>query len=304
MDTEVIIKTASGAERVSVLFSEFPDQDSHCVVEDCDKVADKPVLIMHSLYPDQNNQLVKLVLLLSALKDAGAVSVAVFVPYLPYSRQDKKHVAGEAVSLDVVLSFMANAGCDQLYTIDCHFMKGAAQCERAGLSIKNFSAGKRLLDHCRSVLSNEDLQIIGPDEGAKYLLDGTRSGHMKKLRGGYGELAKGNSYRKIAELKSEHLDITCGDIVIVDDMISTGSTLIKAIDNLKNQGAKNISCVASHGLFIGDAYQKINKLCSNIVVSDTINHLKSVPVVDDLLIEKIIPDWFKLDPASTDHTRI
>lgn len=291
--TFILTNGEKGSAKIDVLFSEFPDKDSHCLVNDIEALKGKPALVFHRLYPDQNNQIFKLVLLLDLLKGAGVSSLCVFAPYLPYSRQDKQHVAGEAGSLDSVCKILSGVGCDGLYTLDCHFMKGSRQTIRSGLRINNVSLGPALLGIVKTMIGSADYEVIGPDQGANYLTHDYGAKTMNKHRGDYQKIKEGDSYRQVAELKSDHLSITSDKTIIIDDMISTGSTIIKAIENLESHGVKDIYCVVTHGLFLGDSFQKITSLTKGLVFSDSIVHPKSSALVQTVLDDVIVPDWLK-----------
>ena len=101
-----------------VMFSSFPDGDIHCVVENVGDCKGKSVLLFHRLYPNQNSRIVQLMLTLDVLREHGAKDVSVFVPYLPYSRQDKRYIPGEAISADALCRMLKNAGCKTIYTLD------------------------------------------------------------------------------------------------------------------------------------------------------------------------------------------
>src|SRR5690349_3133636 len=91
----LIISLGQDKFEASVRFNNFADGDTHCLIEDTSRIRGGKILIKHYLYPNQNEQIVRLLLLINTLTDLGAQSVSVFTPYLPYARQDKAHEAGE-----------------------------------------------------------------------------------------------------------------------------------------------------------------------------------------------------------------
>ncbi len=287
----LVSKNHQPPHRVDVTYSTFPDGDTHCLIKDLPAIKDCDVLIVHSLYPAQNNQLIKLFLLLGLLHDEGVKSVNVCVPYLPYARQDRRHVSGEAVSIDTICRLLTSMGCAQLYTFDCHFMKGASTVTRNGLIIRNFSLGPLLISYCRRKIGHPGIDILSPDIGAQYLTGGDKSMHKK--RGSYAALDSGDSYRHIAALKSDHIAIAHDTVVLVDDMISTGSTMLHAIENLRARGIKHIYCAVTHGLFIADCYEKLAALTEETIFSDTVSHINALPFVDVQLATQIIPNWLR-----------
>lgn len=292
--TYVVVQNGEVNTKIAVQYRNFPDGDTHCAIDDADAVAGKPVLVVHDLYPNQNEQIVRLLLLIDLLKELGATKVAVFVPYLPYARQDRRHIPNEAISIDTVCKSLVSLSCECLYTVDCHFMRGRDETTRCGLRIKNDSASALLVAKAKTHIGEKQFEVIGPDGGAAHLVKEFGSQSMHKQRGMYEEIAEGVTYRQISELKSDHIQLKCDTVVILDDIISTGSTLLKAIDGLKPKGAESVYCVATHGLFLGEAYELLTEKAAGTIYTDTIPREGALAVVDDLLQRKVLPDYFNL----------
>lgn len=282
--TRLVVWHNKRASKIKVSFNDFPDGDTHCLIEDTSHLKGNKVFICHYLYPNQNEQIVRLLFLVSTLRDWGVQSIDLLVPYLPYARQDKAHIKGEAITSKLLCRLLSDSGVTRLHTVDCHFMKGSRQTTVEGLKIKNYLVQKSLLTHLET-LTSEPYQIIGPDSGASYLAS---EGTMKKNRTEhYDKHDDGSIHRPLDSLEDKHLNITCSTIVLADDMISTGGTMIRALENLKQRKIQNLYAMTSHGLFLQDSYNKISKLTTAIVYSDTIPGKLAVPVVDDLF-ESII----------------
>ena len=279
-DTLLVI--ACGGERYEskVQFSNFIDGDSHCLIEDTEHIKDAQVMIKHYLYPNQNEQIIRLLLIVGTIKNLGAASVEVFVPYLPYSRQDKAHFPGEAVAAELLCRWLNQAGVQMLYTLDCHFMKGASATEVEGLAITNLLVQDFLIKQLEMALDGEQYQVIGPDAGASYLAQGET---MKKARAhNYRQNTDGSISRNIATLEDAHLQINHDTMVVADDMVSTGSTMIKALENLRARDVKNLYAMTTHGLFLKGSYEIINGITEGLFYSDSIPLNGAVPVVDTI----------------------
>jgi ribose-phosphate pyrophosphokinase len=292
-ESYILVDNISELALFPVTFSEFPDGDTHCLIKNVADIRDKQVLIMHSLYPEQNKQIFKLLLLLDFLRSIGAQSVSVFSPYMPYTRQDKRHVPGEAISIDTLCRVLADVGCSRFYTFDCHFLKGVPEAVHQGLSIYNISLGERLLGHHKITSEHKSFDIIGPDDGSAYLVRGSGTQNMHKVRGEYAKSGDGKVSRAVEKMDDSHIQLGEKAVVIMDDMISTGGTLLKAIEALRNRGIEHIYCVASHGLFLKGSYDKLLPLIDGIIVSDSIAHDASVPITAAVLSDEIIPHWRK-----------
>lgn len=264
---------------VAAEVKKFPDGELYIRIPESCK--GKDVLLLHRCYPEQNENLMKLFILLDAIHSQSPSSLKVFIPYLPYARMDKAVKEGEAISADTVCKLMKQLGCGEFITVDCHFIKeGAGLFERAGLKIRNLTASDALLTHIHK--SSPSALAISPDQGAAYMAKGGEA--IRKVRGEYGEMA-GATYRKVAEMKVE-FETKGKDLVIIDDMISTGSTMIKAVKVLKEAGAKRLSCATTHGLFLSGALDKLKEAgAAEIIATDSIPSPVSKVRVAGLLIE-------------------
>jgi ribose-phosphate pyrophosphokinase len=243
----------------------FPDGDSYVRIDNLSACKGKEVRLFHRLYPDQNSSIFTALLMLDTLKRAGAKTTLVS-PYLPYSRQDKVFKEGEALSAEAVCSMLAHAGAGRLVTIDCHFLKKEGESEYGGLKIKNISANKLLVEHAKSKLG-EELELISPDQGANYLVAAFGCKSMKKLRGEYEEGKE--AYRKIEKME-RGFEVEGKNVLIIDDMISTGSTMIKAVGNIRNGGAKKILCAATHGFFMKGSLDKLKDITDGVFTTNSI----------------------------------
>jgi len=261
----------------------FPDKEVYCRIP-CD-CRGHDVLVVHRAYPEPNENLLKLFLLVDAVKSQSPSSLKVIVPYLPYARMDKKVKEGEAVSAHTICKILSFLGVDEIITLDCHFIKeGAGEFEKFGARIRNFTAGSALLDYIKKNVP--DPVTVSPDQGASYMTDGIEGAKtMQKKRADYGEGE--DAYRKISEMKAD-FDVKGRDVVIIDDMVSTGSTMIKAVKKMKEAGASRVFCATSHGLFLDNALQKLKEAgAEEVVCTDSIpnkaSRIRFVELMSDLL---------------------
>lgn len=285
--TRLYLHRAGRKYESGVKFNNFQDGDSHCLIEDISMIEGSDVLVFHQLYPNQNEWIVRLLLLLNTLQSLGAKSIRVFTPYLPYARQDKAHLPGESISNAILCRLLSNSGCLELYTIDCHFMKGERTSVVEGLRIHNFLVQDVLLAEL-SKHAGENFEIIGPDAGSSYLSNGKT---MRKSReADYKQHPEGPVQREVATMEDGHLKIDTSRkgvaVVIADDMIATGSTIIKALDLLKKRNVQPLYVLTTHGFFLNNSYEKIAALANKVIYSDTIPRQDSTPVVDTVF-EKI-----------------
>jgi len=236
-----------------IISKRFPDGDEYVRIPQ--EVAGREIVLLHRCWPDQNSKLVQLLLIMRTLKELGALKITLQIPYLPYARQDKRVLEGESVSAQIICKLLKEAGAERLVTLDCHFLKREGDFEYAGLKITNISAATPLLD-CAGKGTKSPF-IITPDEGAAYFAQTRKhAAVLKKIRGEYG---KGKTaYRKIESLQaSENFNVAGWNVVIIDDIVGSGSTMIRAVQLAKKAGAKSITCACTHGMFLNGADRKL-----------------------------------------------
>jgi ribose-phosphate pyrophosphokinase len=252
----------------NIEIGQFPDGDIHVRIPLILECKGQEVVIFHRLYPRQNTSLVGLLLILDSLKEIGVKHVSVVAPYLPYSRQDKKKLNGEVASAYAVCNLLARSGCDKLITFDCHFLNKEGPAEFGELKIENISMGKALIEYAKTTaFLGEDCEVISPDMGANYLVLDHGGKSYKKIRKEYeGDKIQ---YRDIEEMDGD-FDVKGKNVLLLDDMISTGATMIRALEKLTEGGAKKICCAAAHGLFLYNCVDKIKKFTECVYSTDTI----------------------------------
>lgn len=265
----------------NVEVKKFPDGDSYVRVPSVKEVAGKDVLLFNRLYPEQDSAIFQTILAMRAIKAEKPKSITLIAPYFPYSRQDKIFREGEVKSAEILCGILAREGVSKLVTFDCHFLKKEGEFTYGGLKIKNISLSKQIIEKAKEI-SGGEIEIMSPDEGANYLVSEAGGTSMKKVRGGYKEGAE--AYREIKEMKMS-ADVKGKSVLIIDDMISTGSTMLRAVENVKKGGAKKVICAAAHGFFLKDSLAKL-KASGEVFVSDTIPSPVSAvsikPVLDGL----------------------
>lgn len=256
----------------------FPDGDAHVRVLDLEKYRGQEVMVYHRLYPKQNTSLVVLLLILETLKEVSA-RMSVVVPYLPYARQDKTKLNGEVGSAKAICNLLARAGCAKLYTFDCHFLNAEGPAKFGELQIENISVAKALVQRAKELMKTE-FEVVVPDAGAAYLVKDLGGKHFKKVRKEYdGERI---AYRDVESLTHD-FDISGKNFLVLDDMISTGNTMVAALQKLKEGGAQKIACGAIHGLFLYNCLDKLRKFTDHIFSTDTIPTAQSLVSIKDKL---------------------
>ncbi|MBI3232347.1 MAG: ribose-phosphate pyrophosphokinase [Candidatus Doudnabacteria bacterium] len=256
----------------------FPDGDAHVRILNLEQYKNQEVIIYHRLYPKQNTSLVVLLLILDTFKEIGA-KASVVSPYLPYARQDKTKLNGEVGSAKAICNLLARAGCQKLYTFDCHFLNAEGEHKFGELTIQNISMAKALAEKAKAYFK-EPFEIVVPDAGAAYLVKDLGGKAFKKVRKEYdGEKI---AYRDIESLSCD-FDIKEKNFLVLDDMISTGNTMVTAIQKLKECGAKQVCSATTHGLFLFNCLDKLQKLTDCIFSTDTIPTPQSLVSIKEKL---------------------
>jgi len=244
----------------------FHDCENYVYLPGIEKLKEKHVVILHRCYPDQDSRILQFFQILSAVRPY-ATKVTAIIPYLPYSRQDEISRIGETDSATMIAKLLSSAGLDELITFNCHFLgSGDIKKNIFGLNIESRSIATDLLDYVKPRVSNP--VFIAPDQGAAHFVEKLGGVSMEKTLGEYihGPLA----FRQITSEKLD-ADIAGRDVILVDDMIICGETMIKAVQVCKKGGAKRIICVAVHGLLVGCAFDRIRAAgAKEVVVSDSV----------------------------------
>lgn len=252
-----------------VEFKHFPDGELYTrLLEDIDEVT-----IVQSTVTDSD--LICLLQLIDACEDADKVNVV--VPYMGYARQDKVFIKGEAVSARAVARAIK---ADNIFTINIHsknilsFFDGNAV---------DLDAMPLLGKYIGSIGLNNPV-IIAPDEGAAHLAQRAAS----ELGIDYDHLEKTRLSGDKVILKAKKLDVMARDVVIVDDMISTGGTMAETISLLREQGARNVYAACIHPVLSSNAVLKLYDAgTKDIIATDTIEKVVSKVTVAPIIAEAI-----------------
>jgi ribose-phosphate pyrophosphokinase len=227
-----------------VEYKKFPDNEIYVRV--VDEINDDEAVIINT-QKNQNDAIVETILLCDALRDEGVKNITLVAPYLAYARQDKKFNPGEAISIRALAKIYSNI-VDRLITINPH-----------ETHIKDFftipfiygDAIPKLAEYVKDKLDNPI--VLAPDKGA---LEFAKTA-SKILNAEYDYLEKTRLSPTEIQIAPKTLDAKDRDVLIVDDIISTGGTMATAVKLLKEQGAKKIIAACVHPVLIGDALNKL-----------------------------------------------
>lgn len=225
----------------------FPD--SEIIVEVNSQARGKDCFVVQSISPPTNDSLMEILIFIDCLKRASAKTITAVIPYYGYARQDRKDKGRTPITAKLIADMLSTAGANRVLTLDLH----AKQIE----GFFNIP-----VDHLTAVpvfvrkLKQEDLGnyiVLSPDVGnvktaSRYAdelgLD-ISIVHKKRLNG--------------EQVEAEQIigDVEGKDILMFDDMISTAGTICSAAKLAVKKGAKNIRAFATHGLFVGQAFERL-----------------------------------------------
>jgi ribose-phosphate pyrophosphokinase len=224
-----------------------------------------------------NKWIMEQLIMIDALKRASAKRITVIVPFYGYARQDKKHRGREPISARLMADLFKAAGADRLMTVDLHtsqiqgFFDGP---------VDHLFALPLLAEHVSSRVSRDEITVVSPDAGRVRVAErwtdvlGAPLAIIHKRR----DPDVPNQVR-VFEVVGDVQDRVC---VVVDDMIDTGGTIVKAAETLFENGAKDVIVAATHGILSDPAKDRLQESrISEVVVTDTL------PISEDRMFEKL-----------------
>ena len=239
----------------------FPDGESKITL--IGKLSKKKSIVVQSIYPPVDTNLVQALSLITKAKENSSEVIAV-IPYMGYARQDREFLPGEIVTMKVLGKLFKGAGASKIIVVDIHSLIGL---KHFSIKTKNVTAIPDLVGFFKK-LSLKNPLIVSPDQGGKE----RAKEFAKEFNSDYIALEKTRD-RKTGKvkIKTKNLEVKNRDLILVDDIISTGGSIIKATQFLKKQKCKRIYVACTHALLMNDAEKKIKKAgVTSIISTNTI----------------------------------
>jgi len=254
------------------LVSCFNDGEIRVKIEE--NVRGKDVFVVQSTCPPVNDNLVELLIMLDALKRASAYRVTAVIPYFGYARQDRKDQPRVPITAKLVANILARSGANRVLTLDLH----AGQIQGFfDIPLDHLYAINAFVDYFKKIKIDNFL-IVSPDVGGIKMA----RAYAKRFGVDLAIVDKRRNSPDSTEVMHILGEVEGKNVILTDDMITTGSSLVEAARAVKKAGAKKIFAAITHGVLAKGAVEKINK--SNI---DTLVITDSILLSDDKKSEKI-----------------
>lgn len=255
----------------------FPDSEIY--VRILSDVKNSECAVVKSV--QKNEDFMELLFILGALKDNGAKSVNLVVPYLMYMRQDKIFKDGESLSARTVLRILSSFS-DKISLINSHIFRSHGEFNFYGIKVNNIDVFEEIARYYKKL---DNPKVIAPDKGAYDAAKtcasvlGCESDFIPKTR---------ISDREVV-MEKKDLHVSGKDVLIVDDIISTGGSIIEAIELIKKQNPKSISVGCVHGIFVNkEKFELIKKISDEVVSTNTFKSDVSKVDVSRKIAENLI----------------
>lgn len=252
-------------------------------VRDCD------VFILHSLYgePDESvhDKLLKLLLFIGALKDASARRITAVIPYLAYARKDRKSKSRDPVATRYVAQLFEAVGTDCVVTLDVHNVAAFQNAFRC--RTEHLEANPLFVRHFAAVVGDLPVTVVAPDAGGIKRAEAFRQRLEATLHRRVG-MAFAEKHRSQGVISGQAFlgDVADHMAIIVDDLISSGTTLARTAETCRQRGATRVDAVATHGAFATGANTILAEASiDHVIVTDTVapRHVTAQPLATKIL---------------------
>ena len=228
----------------------FPDGEIE--VQIMENVRGRDIFVLQTIALDPNEYLMELLIIIDALKRSSARSIAAVIPYYGYCRQDRKDKPRVPITAKLVANLLTDAGATRVLTMDLH----AGQLQGFfDIPVDNLYGRPLMAEAFRKFVSPGNFIVVAPDIGSVKLA----RAYAAHLGADFAVVDK----HRIDALRVETVtvigDVEGKDVLLADDMCTTGGTLLSAAKACREKGAKRIFAAVTHGIFVGDSVEKIQK---------------------------------------------
>lgn len=244
-----------------ILINRFSDGEVGIKIKE--NVRGKDVFVVQSVSPPVNENLMELLIILDALRRASACRITAVIPYYGYARQDRKDQPRVPITAKLVANLLTMSGANRILALDLH----AGQIQGFfDIPLDHLYAINAFVAYFKKIkLGN--LVIVSPDVGGIKMA----RAYAKRFHAGLAIVDKRRDNPDSIEVMHILGEVKGKSVIIVDDIIATGSSLVEAAKALKTQGAKKIYAAITHGILSADAVEKVEEsVIDSLVITDSI----------------------------------
>jgi ribose-phosphate pyrophosphokinase len=264
------------AEYSELKIKKFPDSEIN--IRFTKSLKNKEVFLIQSFYGNVNEKIIEILFAAYTAKDLKAKKIKLIAPYMPYFRKDKRFKPGECISIQVLKELFKIF--DKIYVAEPHLHR-IKNLEKIFPNAKKISVTKSLANYIKNK-KIKDPFLIGPDSESMQWARAVAN----ELKCDFEILKKQrNTSRKVKVSKPKKSNLKNRNVVIIDDIISTGHTMLETIKRIKKQKPKKIYCIAIHGIFAEKALDKLKKY-SKVISTNTIpSSVSKINIIPDIIQE-------------------
>lgn len=241
--------------------------DGECAINIGEVVRGSDVFVIQSTCTPVNDNLVELLIIIDALKRASAGRITAVMPYFGYARQDRKAKARDPISAKLVANLITTAGADRVLTMDLHTPQLQGFFD---IPVDHLLGVPVMASYFQNLFEDaSDVVAVSPDVGSV-----TRTRKFAEwLDIPIAIIDKRRPKANISEIMNVVGDVNNKRVVLIDDLIDTGGTIVNAANALKDMGAKEVYACCTHGVLSGPACERIDKSCIKELVT-----LNTIPI--------------------------
>ena len=271
------------AEVTPVFLKIFPDGESYIRFES-QSLKNEDIVIVQTTSPPQDQRLIQLLLMADNAKDMGAKSITAVVPYFAYGRQDKRFLPGEALSTKTIVKLLEECGVNKIITVNAH---NPAVLKTFKILVQDLSAISLLAQYFKTKKLVNPLSL---SMGKKAISVAQEADSI--LHGGYDYVAsKRDVVTGSVTLEDRPLLVKNRDVIIFDDIISSGGTMANAVKLVKDNGAKKVYAACVHPLLMGDSQERImengaEEIVGTDCVQSSVSKVSVAPLISQVLLQE------------------
>lgn len=261
-------------------------KDGEICVKIEENIRGKDVFIIQSTCPPVNENLMELLITLDALRRASPRRLTAVLPYYGYARQDRKDQPRVPITAKLVANLLVSAGADRILTMDLH----APQIQGFfDIPVDHLFAAPVIIEYLRNKNFKNPV-IVAPDVGGVKMA----RAFAKRLSASLAIVDKRRETPDKVEVVHVIGEVKNREAIIVDDLISTGNTLIEATETLLQHGASEVYATCTHPVFAEDAVEKLDKASlKEVIITDTILHTNLPSKIKILTVSTLLGEAIK-----------